>query len=134
MKQNHIYKINYEENQIIVTKSFLKEAGIIGSAAYTELVQIRKDFPDYRIVEREINKKNDKRTYGELTYKKMSEYIEAREGDNAKMVLDEFERVQQLSKIHSGPYAFVKNWFLNRYGDEFKNDDSTSETITINNY
>ena len=133
MKQNHGYEINFSENKIIVTKHFLKEAGIIGSAAYIELAQVRSDFPDFRIVPREITKKPDKKTYGKLTYEAMKDFIVAQEENNAPTVLAEFDRIQQLSTIHSGPYAFVKNWFLKRYGDEFKNDDSTSETITISN-
>ena len=44
MKHNHNYEINYVEGKIIVTKSFLKEAGVIGSTAYTELAQVRKDY------------------------------------------------------------------------------------------
>ena len=35
------YEINYIENTITVTKKFLKDAGIIGSAAYNELARVR---------------------------------------------------------------------------------------------
>ena len=54
MKHNHNYEINYVEGKIIVTKSFLKEAGVIGSTAYTELAQVRKDYPEFTIEQRQI--------------------------------------------------------------------------------
>ena len=123
MRKNN-YEINYSEKTITVTKRFLKEAGIIGSAAYTELTKVRKDLPDFQILPREINKKPGKKTYGKLTYKAMEDFISVQEEENAHAVLDEFERVKELSKIHVGQYAFVKTWFLNRYKDVFKQEDS----------
>ena len=123
MKKTQGYEIDYIENSIIVTKSFLKEAGIIGSTEYTELTQLRKDFPDFTVVQREINRKQGKKAYGKLNYKKMAEFIETQEEENAPAVLAEFEKVQQLSKVHNGPYAFVKTWFLNRYKDVFQQEE-----------
>ena len=127
MKNSNRYEINYIENTITVTKRFLKEAGVIGSPAYTELARVRKDLPDFQIVQREITKKPGKKTYGKLTYKVMEGFIEAQEGENAKAVLAEFERVQALSKVHSGSYAFVKTWFLTRYKDVFGQEEEIAE-------
>ena len=129
MKKNHGYEINYVENTIIVTKSFLKKAGTIGSKEYNELAKVRKDFPDFRIQQREITKKQGKKTYGKLTYKVMAEFIEAQEEENASAILTEFQRVQQLSKIQAGSYAFVKTWFLNRYKDVFEQEEETCEDV-----
>lgn len=123
MRKN-IYEINYTEKTITVTKSYLKEAGIIGSAAYNELARVRKDLPDFQIVQREITKKPGKKTYGKLTYKVMEDFITVQEEKNAPAVLDEFERVKALSIAHAGKYAYVKTWFLNRYKDVFKQEDS----------
>ena len=44
MKNTNRYEINYIEGKIIVTKKFLKEAGIIGSVAYEELTKVRHDY------------------------------------------------------------------------------------------
>ena len=128
MKNTNRYEINYIEGKIIVTKKFLKEAGIIGSVAYEELTKVRHDYPDFVIVEREISKKQGKKTYGKLTYKVMAEFIEAQEADAASDVLAEFERVQALSKVYPGQYAFVKTWFLNRYKEVFSQEE-TEEAI-----
>ena len=129
MRHTHGYEINYIEGKIIVTKSFLKEAGIIGSAAYTELAKVRRDYPDFAIEQRQITKKQGKKTYGKLTYKVMGEFIEAQEEDNAAEVLAEFERVQRLSKVQNGSYAYVKTWFLNRYKDVFQQEDEACEEV-----
>ena len=123
------YEFDYSKKQIVVSKSFLKEAGIIGSAAYIELAQVRSDFPDFQIVPREISKKQDKKTYGKLTYEAMKEFITAQEEDNAPTVLAEFDRIQQLSAIHNGPYAFVTAWFLKRYNDVFEKKEETAEAM-----
>ena len=124
MKKSTGYEINYIENTITVSKKFLKEAGVIGSAAYTELARVRKDLPDFQIVQREITKKQGKKTYGKLTYKVMGEFIEAQEEENAPVVLAEFERVQQLSKVMNGSYAYVKTWFLTRYKEVFTMEEN----------
>ena len=60
MKQNVGYEIDYIEEKIIVSKKFLKEASTINTAAYTELTQIRKDYPEFTIVPRAITKKENK--------------------------------------------------------------------------
>ncbi len=129
MKKNNGYEINYIENTIIVTKSFLKKAGTIGSKEYNELAQVRRDFPEFTIQQREITKKQGKKTYGKLTYKVMAEFIEAQEEENASAILAEFERVQRLSKIQAGSYAFVKTWFLNRYKDVFEQEEEACEDV-----
>ncbi len=128
MKKTAGYEINYIKNTITVTKKFLKEAGIIGSSAYKELAQVRKDLPDFQIVQREITKKQGKKTYGKLTYEVMKDFIAVKEEGNATVVLAEFERVQALSKVQAGSYAFVKTWFLNRYKEDFQQEE-TEEAI-----
>lgn len=123
--KNNGYRIDYTENTIVVTKNFLKRAGVIGSEEYTELVKVRKDFPDFEIVQREINKKEGKKTYGKLSYKVMEEFIKStEEKDEVTSVLSEFRRVQQLSKVKSGPYAYVKTWFLKRYENVFSQEET----------
>ena len=130
MKQNVGYEIDFVEGKIIVSKKFLREAGTINTAAYSELVQIRKDYPDFTIAPRQIAKRENKMTYGKLTYKAMAEFIEAQEEEQSAAVLKEFERMQQLSKAHNGQYAFVKSWFLKRYQDVFGQDDEATEAAS----
>lgn len=126
--RNTNYQINYTENTITVSKRYLKEASIIGSAAYNELARVRKDLHDFQIIPREINKKPGKKTYGKLTYQAMEEFIRDYEEENAPAVLAEYELIKQYSQFRAGKYAFVKTWFLNRYKDVFtqKNTDEAA--------
>ena len=99
MKQNIGYEIDYIESKIIVSKKFLKEASNVTTTAYSELVQIRKDYPEFTIAPRQIAKRENKMTYGKLTYEFMRKYIESKE--DAKSVLVEFEQVQKLAKFQN---------------------------------
>lgn len=122
------YEFDYSEKQIVVSKSFLKEAGIIGSRAYNELAQVRRDYPGYSIVQREVNRKHEKKPYGRLTYKAMQEYIEAQEPEEVvPFVLTEFQRIQALSKSYNAKYAYVKKWFLERYKDVLVREEEAAE-------
>ena len=126
MKQNQNYSIDHSNRKIIVTKSFLKAAGVIGSPAYTELMKVRKENLGYDVKEREIAKRQNKISYRDLTYENMEEYIKEREKENAQIVLNEFKRVQELGKIYKTAYFSAKSWFLARYKDEFKKDEESA--------
>ena len=125
MKQNIGYQIDYVEGKIIVSKKFLKEASDITTTAYSDLVQIRKDNPDFKIETRQIAKRENKMTYGKLTYDRMREYIETKADKD--QVLVEFEQIQKLAKFQNAQYVFVKKWFLGLYGDEFKRETAEEE-------
>ena len=121
MKKNTGYEIDFVNEQIIVTKAFLKAAGTLNTSEYTELQNIRRENPGFAIVQREITKKDSKKSYRNLTYKNMKDYIAAKEGENSPM-LEQFDRVRALSKVQPGPYAYVKTWFLSLYGDAFRKE------------
>lgn len=116
----HKYEVNHEQQEIVVTKAFLRKAGVIGSEAYKILTQARADYPGYEVVQREIAKSTKSRAYGKLTYENMQERIEAEEDEDTKSkLLEEFEHVKALSKAQKAPYLFVKKWFLKKYADDF---------------
>ena len=122
------YEFDYSKKQIVVSKSFLKEAGIIGSRAYNELAQVRRDYPGYSVVQREVKKKHGKNPYDRLTYKAMQEFIEAQEPEEiAPFVLTEFQRIQELSHSYNAKYVFVRNWFLQRYRDVLVQEEEAAE-------
>ena len=121
MKQSIGYEIDYIESKIIVSKKFLKEASTINTTAYTELTKVRKDYPDFKIEPRQITKRENKMTYGKLTYDRMREYIETKADKD--LVLEEFERIQKLAKFQNAQYVFVKKWFLGLYGKEFEREN-----------
>ena len=90
------------------------------------MIQLRTQNPGFEIVLKEIKKKEGKKSYRNLTYANMREYIITREGEKSETVA-EFDRVMALSKIQAGPYAYVKTWFLKKYGEEFNAEEEPSE-------
>ena len=128
MKRN-AYTINHLTATVTVTKSFLKEAGIIGSPAYNEMLRLRRELPEYEISVNEPKKRQSEEAYGKLTYKKMGDYIAAKEGEKSP-VLAEFEKVQKLAKVQKNPFLYVKTWFLNRYENDFI---ASEDNITVIN-
>ena len=130
MTKNTQYEIDFINSKIILTKKFAKAASILNTPEYTALIQIRRENPDFTIELREIKKKEGKKSYRNLTYERMEEYIIAREGKDSD-ALKEFEKVKMLSQVQAGPYAYVKSWFLKKYEDAFKKeeeDNKNSET------
>jgi len=127
MKMNKGYEIDFVNEQIVVSKAFLKAASTLGTPEYKALQELRQENPGFPFVQREITKREGKKSYRNLNYKNMREYIIAREGEKSA-VLDEFDMVRALSKVQAGPYAYVKAWFLNRYGSEFNPNDEAVGT------
>ena len=124
------YEINYNENAIIVTKAFLKEAGIYNSEAYNILKGLRANLPNFEIKQREIKKNSSKKTYGKLTYQRMEEYIIFVEGNKTE-TLKEFETVKTMATFKASPYAYTKNWFLKKYkdfADEAEQEEQTAQS------
>ena len=124
------YEINYNENAIIVTKAFLKEAGIYNSESYNILKGLRADLPNFEIKQREIKKNSSKKTYGKLTYQRMEEYIIFVEGNKTE-TLKEFETVKTMATFKASPYAYTKIWFLKKYkdfADEAEQEEQTAQS------
>ncbi len=124
------YEINYNENTIIATKAFLKEAGVYNSEAYNILKGLRADLPNFEIKQREIKKNSNKKTYGKLTYQRMEEYIIFVEGNKTE-TLKEFETVKTMATFKASPYAYTKNWFLKKYkdfADEAEQEEQTAQS------
>ena len=105
--------INYINNTIEMTKKFAKAAGVLNSPEYKELLEIRRDYPDLPIVIREIKKKAGKKSYKNLTFQRMRDFIIDWEGKDSETV-KQFDKVVAISKVQAGPYAYVKKWFLDR--------------------
>ena len=125
MKQSIGYEIDYIESKIIVSKKFLKEASTINTTAYTELTKVRKDYPDFKIEPRQITKRENKMTYGKLTYDFMRDYIKTK--DDSEAILADYENIRKLAKFQNAQYVFVKKWFLGLYGDEFRREEGEEQ-------
>ena len=119
MNKSSKYEINHIDQNIIVTKSFLKAAGILNTPEYKELMEIRRDYPEYPIVLREIKKKADKKSYRNLTFENMRGFIVELKGADSAAV-QQFDKVMKLAKAQAGRYAYVKTWFLDNFKAEYE--------------
>ena len=126
MNKSVMYEVDFIGSKILLSKKFHKAASILNSNEYTILMQLRRDNPGFQLELREIKKKDGKKSYRHLTYQNMRDYIITRDGKDSD-ALTEFDRVLTLSKVQSGPYAYVKTWFLNRYKDEFESEADTQK-------
>ena len=131
---NREYNINHEEEKIIITKKFSKEAGQLGTAAYKTMMQLRSELPGYKFETKTIKKKKNKKSYAKLTLDNMKEHIEEMDGKDSA-VMKEFENLMARYKLHAGRYAKIKSWYLKQYADEYKDvndNDETEDTETEN--
>ena len=119
MKNNTTnYTINAAKKEIIITKKFEKEANVIGSVAYRELVILMNDFPNFDIRVKEIKKSTSKKTYNGLTIEEMKRFI----GTQSEEEVILFERVVAIAKHKKGSYAITKKWFLNKYKEAYEKE------------
>ena len=120
-------RIDPIQNQIIVSKRFLKAAGILSSTEYQTLQQARMENPGFEVVAREIKKPDTKNTYRNLNFKNMELFIRNSCGEGSRE-MKEFVRVKELAKVQTGPYAYVKTWFLKKFPNYREYSETMLET------
>ena len=108
--------VDYAHSSISISSAFAKKALIPGTAEYAQLMNVRKDFPEFRLVTRQFKTNTKQEHYRGLTYDFMRDYITAHEKD-AKVVLAELDDMIGITKCHSlhRRYPIIKAWFLERY-------------------
>lgn len=135
MKNTNNYTIDIMKGTITLTKTFYKKAtSNINNPEYKELKTLLADYPEYEMKLREIKKKEGKKTNRNLTYGKMKVYI-SENSENVKTDLAEFEKVKRTSCIFPSPYAYVKEWFTEKYPEYeewFKKLEEKEEQKTDN--
>ena len=122
--------INYPEHTITLSSAFERKAFTPGTSEYAQLMEVRHEFPDFRLATRQFKTNTAQDRYKGLTYDYMRWYIGKTEGENAASVLIGLEALIDISKGHSTGkrYPTVKKWFLNRY-PEFATFGMTEEQI-----
>ncbi len=108
--KNQIMYLN--DNEAMVTKAFAKNAVIFGTEEYKLWREYRKDFPEAKMVTKNIKKNPNKKTFKNLTYKNMKAYIESLE--SSEVILKEYEVVMTRARIQTSPYHYVVSWFEER--------------------
>lgn len=109
--------INSKNNTIEMTKKFAGNAKRFGTDAYKELQMARRDYPDFRVIIKEVATK--KESFKGLTFKYMESYIMAHDEDGT--ILAEFKDLRAESEeakeamAESCSYGEIKSWFLEKY-------------------
>ena len=136
MKTRFTY--NFIEKAIIGSKAAIERANKGMNPEYTELTRMLADHPTFNVKEKEIQKKEGKKTYSALTINRMREYISI-QTDSAKKLI-EFEAVKAVAEAKGAKYPLTKKWFLATYKEYKESDISESEnkilskdTNTVNN-
>ena len=132
------YDIDFLNNTVTLTSSFLRKASVIGSAEYQEMLQLRRELPDYEFRKAETTKQKKTNKNKNLTYPHMRDFIRATASsqDEAQMILDEMKRVEALSKIQANPYKYVHDWFIRKFpgcisATTSDNSEETSATSLV---
>ena len=111
-------KINHENKTLIMDRTFAKFAENTRSDEYAHLQEIRRDYPDYMVTIRRIDRNPNKETYKGLTYEYMEDYILRHETEEKQLeVIKEFHELRTISKCHKQGlrYPTIKRWFLEKY-------------------
>lgn len=110
--------IDFENARIIMTRQFAQKCRNTQSDEYTHLQNVRRDYPKFAVITREIKKNPNKESYKGLTYQYMEDYIITHESDATRnAVLHEFNEKRLISECHSKAFRYpvIKQWFLNKY-------------------
>ena len=75
--------INYPERTITLSSAFERKAFTPGTAEYAQLMEVRHEFPDFRLATRQFKTNTTQDRYKGLTYDYMRWYIGKAEGENA---------------------------------------------------
>ncbi len=121
MKKTNHCSIDPIKATIVMSKKFYNAACRLNTPEYKELMEARRDNPDYKIEVREIAKAAKKNTYLNLTYENMEIFIR-NSMESTRLLedrLSEYKTVKELAKVQNSPYAYIKTWFLSVYGEEY---------------
>ena len=111
-------KLDHENGLIIMDRTFAKKSENTRSEEYTHLQNVRRDYPHYTVVRRQIKPNPNKECWKGLTYEYMENYIKTHgTEDERKSNLKEYEELRLISECHSKGkrYPTIKKWFLAKY-------------------
>ena len=113
-------KINHAERTITMDRTFAKNAENTMSAEYSHLQSVRRDYPTYTVVRRQIKKNPNKECYKGLTYEYMEKYIKAHD-DEKQSIMSEYLTMRgetdeaDEALATSANYQEMKKWFLEKF-------------------
>ena len=124
MREHFTY--NFVEKAIVGSKAAIERANRGLNPEYSELAAKLAAHPNFDVKEKSINKKEGKKTYSQLTFKRMEEYISLQ--DNSKARLVEFKAIMTVAAAKGAKYPLTKKWFLATY-KEYKENNVTEARV-----
>lgn len=121
------YSVNHVTRSIILTRDFAKKASIPGTDEYRTFLSLRRDNPEYEVLQRTITKKEGKRK--PPSYKQMKKYISCVENSDYYMARFEAMRAEAASK--NGSYARVLKWFRQTFPNFYAMPEYNSDNEII---
>ena len=118
---NWIRKIDRIAKTITVYKAFLIASGEYGSTAYQLRMELSTRYPGFDFIQYKPNRTKTDEVYDNPTYSQMEKFIKGYEATEkgAAEAMAELNDLRMLLKGRKGAYPKVKEWFLNKYADEF---------------
>ena len=111
-------KLDHENGLIVMDRTFAKKAENTMSTEYAHLQNVRRDYPTYQVIRREIKKNPNTEHYKGLTYQYMRDYIILHTSPEKEAeAVAEFDEQLLISRCHSKArrYPAIKKWFLEKY-------------------
>ena len=110
--------VDHKARLIVMDRTFYKNSLNTRSDEYDYLQKVRKNYPKYSVVRREIKKNENKKTYKGLTYEYMEDYIMTHgSAETVKANLKEFYEKRLIAECHGKAFRYpaIKRWFLEKY-------------------
>ena len=110
----NVLKVSHADRTIVMDRTFAKFADNTMSPEYAHLQQVRRDYPTYTVVQRQIKKNAKQEHYHGLTYRYMEDYIATHGSAEDRRIYDE---KKLISECHSKGFRYpvIKSWFLERF-------------------
>ena len=124
------YKIDFAANTITITADFAKAMNNPTSAEYQIVAQVRKDFPEMRIIRKphktpskyqtKTGEKFNCNQFKNLTYKNMETFIMGLPAAEAYM--EEYLFLKNYAaEVQTNGYTIIRRWFVAQFPDFRKN-------------
>ena len=110
--------INHANRTIVMDRTFAKRAMDTWTQEYAHLQAVRKDYPNYEVVQRHIRTNNNKNTYAGLTYDYMESYILTHGTEETRVTnFKEYQEMRIIAQCQGKAFRYpkIKCWFLEQY-------------------
>lgn len=118
-KEKNIFteiRINFTDKEIVVTKAFTKKISVYGSQEYKDFIEVQKNFPDFKVVEKATTKRTSSQL-SKITLSDIKRYVSFHDDEN-KSKMAELERMcnaKANGELNSTSFFAIKKWFFEQY-------------------